>query len=75
MDEAKDKHIPCYIIKKEISSWDGCNGVDTDEYFTNWIFLKEEKANIKCKELNKEYGHYGPGSSREYKVVKDYIID
>ena len=55
-----------YIIKKIIGSWDGCNGYDETEKYTNWIFLSEEKAKSKAAEFNKEYGHYGCGSSLKY---------
>lgn len=63
-----------YIIKKVYASWDGCNGYDEDEYWTNWIFFLLEKAEEKCAELNREYGHYGYGSSLKYKVVKSCVI-
>ena len=69
------KGATIYIIKSVCASWDGCNGYDSDEYWTNYIYSSKDKALEKCEELNKEYGHYGNGSSREYKVVEDYVID
>jgi hypothetical protein len=73
MEYIKGKDI--YIIKKVCSWWDGCNGVNTDEEWTNWIFSNEEKANAKCNELNEKYFRHECGSSLKYEVVKDYIID
>lgn len=64
-----------FIIKEICGSWDGCNGYDEDEHWTNWIFAKQEKAEEKCKELNEKWGHCGNGSSLKYKVVKDYVIE
>lgn len=72
-DVEKDK-ISIFIIKIITASWDGCNGYDEDEEYTNWIFKSKEKAVAKCSELNKKYGHYGNGSSLKYKVVEDYVI-
>ena len=73
--EGNKRGATIYIIKRKCGSWDGCNGYDEDEYWTNWIFSSKEKAIEKAKELNKEYGHYGNGSSLEYFVKEDYVID
>lgn len=69
-----DEKITVYIIKRICGAWDGCNGYDEDEFFTNYIYLSYEKAMNKCEELNKLYSHYGNGSSLKYKVVEDYAI-
>lgn len=66
--------VQIFIIKKVCADWDGCNGYDEDEYWTNHIYLSEEKAYDKCRELNKEYGYHGCGSSLKFKVVEDYAI-
>lgn len=70
-----NKGMTVFIIKEICGSWDGCNGYDSDEYWTNWIFAAKEKADDKCKELNEKWGHYGCGSSRKFEVVEDYVIE
>ena len=69
------EYTKVWIIKVVYGGWDDCSGYDEDEYWTSWIFSNEEKAYAKCKELNKEYGHYGCGSSRKYIVANGCVIN
>ena len=54
-----------YGIKRIASSWDGCNGCDTDESLLDYFFSTREKAVENLLENS-----YGPGHSTKYEVAE-----
>ena len=64
-----------FIIKVIHTSWDGCNGVDTDEEYLNWVFATREKAQAKADQFNKDHGTSGPGYRRRYAIECQDVIE
>ena len=73
-NEKKEEKEYVYIIKRYVTTWDGCNGADTSEDYLNWIFKTKAKADAKCEELNNRTSNHGLGYRRRYEVVKEELL-
>ena len=69
---ANKKYV--YLIKRITTTWDGCNGAETDKDYLNWVFGSKERAEKKAAWFNENRANSGPGYRSKYEVEKQEIM-